>query len=100
MINGIFEVYNQLKDKYPLVMTNSFAVEKGFEIDVPIIVGKAHGQIIWLYECDGEFVLDVMDEAHIKGTHWHPFTNADAITDIEEFMQGKSDYKLMSFPQK
>lgn len=99
MINGIFEVYNQLKDKYPLVMTNSFAVEKGFEIDVPIIVGRAHGQVIWLYEYCGEFVLDVMDDSHTKGTHWHPFSIDAAIADIEEFMQGKCDYKLTRFPK-
>ena len=52
----------------------------------PVIVGKTHGQIIELYECDGDFVLDVMDEEQTMGTHWHPNDVEDAVNDIVEFM--------------
>ena len=93
-------VYRQLKDKYNVILTNTFAVDDGFEMDCPILVAKAHGQILWLYEYGGEFVLDVMDAEEINGTHWHPWDVSEAVTDITEFMEGKSDYRLWRLPRR
>ncbi len=98
-VDDVFAVYEQLKDKYPLEMTNTAAVDDGFEEDIPIIVGKAHGQIIWLYEYGGDFVMDVMDAEQTKGTHWHPIDVDMAVKDIAKFMEGKSDYKMYPFKQ-
>ena len=61
-------VYEQLKDKYNILWTTSFALDEGYTKDFPVIVGKSHGQILELYE-DGLFVLDIADEAQTKGTH-------------------------------
>lgn len=93
----VFAVFDQLKDRYPLEMTNTLALNMGFTIDCPILVGRAHGQILWLYDDGGIFVLDVMDEAQTEGTHWHPCDVEDAAEDIAAFMDGKSDYKLYPF---
>ena len=93
----IYNIYEQLKNKYDLILTTTSALDEGFTIDCPIIVGKAHGQIIELYECDGMFVMDVMDAEKTKGTHWHPDEIDDAIKDIVKFMNGKSDYKMYPF---
>ena len=41
-------IYDQLKGRYELVLTNTAAVDERFSEDFPILVGKAHGQIIWL----------------------------------------------------
>ena len=95
--DDVIAVYTQLKDRYSLVMTTTGALDEGFTIDCPILVGKAHGQIIELYECDGLFILDVMDEAQTKGTHWHPDDVESAVFHIAEFMEGKSDYTLFPF---
>ena len=46
------------------------------------------------------FVLDVMDEAQTKGTHWHPDDIESAIGFIVEFMDGKSDYEMHPFKRK
>ena len=46
------------------------------------------------------FVLDVMDEAQTKGTHWHPNDVENAVDDIVAFMEGKSDYELYPFPKR
>ena len=97
-IEDLIAVFEALKDKYPLFFTNTAALDEGFTGDFPIIVGKAHGQIIELYEYCGDFVLDVLDEKHTMGTHWHPNNVNNAIDDISEFMEGKSDYKLDPFP--
>ena len=93
-------VYEQLKDKYSLQWTTTSELEEGFTTDCHIIVGNAHGQIIELYEAGGDFVLDVMDQAQTKGTHWHPNDVKAAVEDIEEFMDGKSDYDLFPFEQR
>ena len=102
-VNDVLNVYKQLKDSYPLVLTTTSALnaelDAGFTIDCPIIVAKAHGKIIWLYECDDIFVMDVMDEEQTKGTHWHPYNVEYAVHDIEDFINGKSDYDLQPFGQ-
>ena len=90
-------IYEQLKDRYPLILTNTFALDDGFTVDCPILVGKAHGQIIELYLDDEMFVLDVMDEARTKGTHWHPNDVDQAVLYITEFMEGRDDYPLTPF---
>ena len=93
----VLTVYEQLKDKYPLLLTTTSELDESFTVDCPIIVGKAHGQIIELYEYGGDFILDVMDAEQTKGTHWHPNDVEGAIDDIAEFMEGKSDYELDLF---
>ena len=92
-------VYAQLKDRYPLKMTTAFALNEGYTVDCPVLVGKAHGQIIELYEDGGMFILDIMDEAQTKGTHFHPGDVEDAVAEIAEFMDGKSDYEMQRFPE-
>ena len=96
--DDVFTVFNRLKDKYPLVMTTTFALNEGFERDCPILVGKAHGQIIELYNDYGMFALAIMDEAQTKGTHGHPCDIAAAAEEIAAFMEGKSDDPLYPFP--
>ena len=99
----VLEVFAKLKDKYPMSMTNTTelneTMDAGFSIDCPILVGRAHGQIIWLYAYEDMFILDVLDEAQTKGTHWHPNDVDAAVEDIAEFMEGKSDYKMYPFKQ-
>ena len=96
----VLAVYNQLKDRYPLVLTNTMALDEGFTIDCPILVGKAHGQIIELYlDCE-MFVMDVMDAEQTKGTHWHPNDVESAIEYIVDFMEGKADYELTPFKKQ
>ena len=99
-IDDLYAVYAQLKDRYALELTTTDALNEGFTVNCPIIVGKAHGQKIELYEDDGMFVLDVTDEAQTKGTHWHPLDTVAAVADIAEFMEGKSDYALLPFKQR
>ena len=98
-VDDVIKVYKQLKDRYELVLTTTSALDEGFPVDCPIIVGKAHGQVVELYEDGGDFVLDVMDIKQTKGTHWHPNDVEGAVNDIVEFMESKSDYKMSPFRQ-
>lgn len=91
-VNDVVTVYEKLRNKYDLILTTTSALNEGFTVDCPIIVGKAHEQIIKLYEYGGEFVMCEKNISLTKETHWHPNNIEDAICDIVEFMDGKSDY--------
>lgn len=95
----LFAVYDQLKGKYDLVLTTTAALDEGFTIDVPVIVGRAHGKIVQLYNDGCDFVLDVMDAAKTKGIHWHPCDVSSAVEDIVEFMEEEKDYHMYPFKQ-
>lgn len=96
-VDDVLAVYEQLKERYAVKLTDTLSLDDGFTIDCPIVAGQAHGQEIWLYEYDGLFVMDVMDAGHTMGTHWHPNDVEAAVRDIVEFMEGKSDYPLQLF---
>ena len=98
-VEDVLAVYEQLKGRYCITLTTTADLDEGFTIDCPIIVGKAHGQIIELYSDGDMFVLDVMDAAQTMGTHWHPNDVDAAVEDISAFMAGKSDYELYPFPK-
>lgn len=95
----VLETYAQLKDNYDVILTTTTALDEGFTIDCPIIVGKAHGQIVQLYSDGAMFVLDVMDAEQTKGTHWHPISVEAAKDDIIAFMEGKNEDELYPFRQ-
>lgn len=95
--NDVLLVYEKLKGKYDLTLTRTSLVDDGFRIDCPIIVGKAHGQIIQLYACESLFIMDVLNSDSTMGTHWHPYDIEGAANDIAEFMEGKNDYTLIKF---
>lgn len=93
----VLAVYEQLKDQYDIVLTTTSAADDGFTVDCPILVCQAHGQIMWLYAYEDIFIMDVMDEAKTKGTHWHPYTVEDAVRDMREFLNGRADYRMERF---
>lgn len=93
-------IYEQLKDRYQLVLTNTAALDEGFTVNCPILIGKAHGQILELYlDCE-MFVMDVMDAEQTKGTHWHPNDVEQAVEDITDFFENEPKYKLHRFPKR
>lgn len=94
---ALLEVYQRLKEKYSIKLTYTAALNDGFSIDCLILVAAAHGQILYLYDYDGDFVLDVMNAEKTKGCHWHPFDVESAVNDITAFMEGESDYPFADY---
>ena len=103
-MNDIELIYEKVKDKYKLLLTNSFALDEGFTWDVPVIYGEAEQGRFWLYADEDvpdphgiEFVFSVEYEKRTRfrkrlikcHTHWHPQTIEQAITDVKDFMDGK-----------
>lgn len=79
-------VYDALKDTYPLVLTNTFALEDGFTEDMPVIVGRNRNRSFWLYDYD-DFVFSVEVPGQQYHDHWHPWNVKAAIDDVIEFME-------------
>lgn len=97
--NDVKAVYEQLKDRYALTLTNAFALDEGYTEDCLVLVGKAHGLVLELYLDGDMFVLDVMNAEQTAGTHWHPYDVEAAVADVEKFMDGRRDYPLTPYRQ-
>ena len=86
-------IYDKLKDKYDLTLTNTFALNDGYTIDVPVIRGVGVNGRFDLYY-DGVmlvFSIDYFDkEENDNFSHGHPYDLQDAMDYIEKFMNGKS----------
>lgn len=86
-------IYDKLKDKYDLTLTNTFALNDGYTIDVTVIRGSGANGMFDLYH-DGAmlvFSVEYFDkEGNDNYSHGHPYDWDDAINYIEKFMQGKS----------
>ena len=99
-MNDLEIIYDQLKDKYDLLLTNTFSLDDGYTIDVPVLCGQAaHGRFHLYKESDDTdmFVFSV-EYAQPKVistppyveqyTHWHPYAIEGAMDDVIAFMEG------------
>ena len=84
----IKDIYNKLKDKYSIVLTNTYSLNEGFIIDVPVLCGESKIGKFWLYTDDEqEFVFSIKYK-NANSTHMHPVNIESAIEYIENFMKG------------
>ena len=99
-------IYEQLKNKYDLILTNTFALDSGYTIDVKVLCGESIFGKFNLYkeddDCD-EFVFTVECAAPRKPrwylaaekyTHWHPQSREQALNDVIAFMEGTHRFLL------
>ena len=88
----VYSVYEQLKDRYDLRFTNTFALEnEGFTDNLPVITGKAQGRKFFLYDCYGEFVLSVEVPGKKYHNHWHPQSVEEAVEGVIELYEKPFD---------
>lgn len=99
-------IYEQLKNKYDLILTNTFALNSGYTIDVKVLCGESAFGKFHLYkeddDCD-EFVFTVELASPGKPrwylsaekyTHWHPQSRDQALKDVAAFMEGTLNFLL------
>lgn len=103
-MNDIELIYEKVRDRQDVLLTNTFDLNEGFEWNVPVICGETQQGKFWLYADENvsepygfEFVFSVEYEKRTRfrkrlvkcHTHWHPQTIEQAIADVEDFMDGK-----------
>jgi hypothetical protein len=91
---SIKPAYEQLKDQYDLVLTNTFALKNGYEDfreDFEIICGESSAGKFQIYHNGCSYIFDV-DKADGTHTHGHLADIDGLIEDIREFMQGRCKY--------
>ena len=86
-------VYNHLKEKYLVVLTNAYALENGsdFDEDYQLLYGESPAGKFLLYD-DGLDIIFDADKADGTYTHWHPLDTEEAIKDVIQFMDGIPKY--------
>ena len=92
-MNDIELIYDKVKNKYNLILTNTFALDDGYTIDVPVIRGTSANARFDLYKDGDLFVFSVAffdKTGEEKYSHTHPYDVADAIQHIEDFMSETS----------
>ena len=99
-------IYEQLKNKYDLILTNTFALDSGYTIDVKVLCGESIlGKFNLYKEVDDwdEFVFSVEYATPRKErwslipekyTHWHPQSRDQALNDVIAFMEGTHRFLL------
>lgn len=102
-MNDIELIYEKVKDRHKLLLTNAFSLNEGFTWDVPVIYGESKQGRFWLYADEDvpdphglEFVFTVEYEKRTRfrkrlikcQTHWHPQTIEKAVEDVNDFMMG------------
>ena len=104
--NDIEIIYAQLKDKYDLLLTNTFALDSGYTIDTKVLCGKStFGKFNLYKENDDwdEFVFTVEYAVSRKPrfylpaekyAHWHPQSREQALNDVVAFMDGTLEFLL------
>ena len=86
----VTEVYEILKDRFPLTLTSTYALENGkedYDGDYIMVCGASSAGAFQLYDNGlyGVFDVDKIDGTY---THWHPCDVVEATEDVIAFMQG------------
>lgn len=92
-MNELRFIYEKMKNKYDLVLTNTFALNDGYTIDVPVIRGFSSDRRFDLYKEEDLFVFSVEflnNSGDEKYSHAHPYDANNAIDYIEKFMSKRS----------
>ena len=80
-------IFAQLKEHYPLTLTTTQAVDDGFTIDVPILIGQRDGCACWLYDDGDGFGFSVGAPGQAHHDHCHPQSVSEAIRAVFAFME-------------
>lgn len=90
-MNDLRLIYEKLKSRYNLTLTNTAALNYGYEIDVPVIRGIGKDRLFDLYKEEGGMFVFGMEyfekEQPEKYSHTHPISVDDALALIKLFME-------------
>lgn len=85
-------IYEQLKDRYSLTLTNAFSLNAGFRKDFQVLFGQSSQNRFYLYH-DGQ--IAIFDIENLLGTladHWHPDNTQEAMQMVIDFMEETCEF--------
>lgn len=85
-------VYDQLKNRCELTLTNAFSLNSGFRVDCPVLFGQTAREKFYLY-LDGDLaVFDIENQEGTAADHWHPGDTREAIQNVIDFLEGSCEF--------
>ena len=85
-------IYRQLKDRYPLVLTNAFSLNAGFRKDFQVLFGQSSQNRFYLYFDGVISIFDIENQAGTLADHWHPDDTQEAMQMVIEFMEDTCEF--------
>lgn len=94
------QVYLQLKDKYPLELTNAFSLDAGFHEDFQVLFGQSSQNIFYLYHDGVIAIFDIENRAGTHADHWHPDDTQEAMQMVVDFMEDTCEFDWCPIEQE
>lgn len=96
----LMQIYQQLKNRYNLELTNAFSLNAGFRKDFQVLFGQSSQNKFYLYH-DG--AIAIFDIENLQGTfadHWHPDNTQQAIQMVIDFMEDTCEFDWLPIEQE
>ena len=81
-------IYQNLKDKYSLTLTNALSLNAGFGWDMEVLTGESDLGRFYLYDEGVHYILNYDTEDGMANKHWHPENTEEALCYVVAFMEG------------
>lgn len=85
-------IYQQLKDRYDLALTNAFSLNAGFREDFQVLFGQSPNNMFYLYHDGLLAVFDIQNKAGTLADHWHPDNTQEALEMVVDFMEETCEF--------
>ena len=81
-------IYQNIKDKYSLTLTNARSLNAGFGWDMEVLTGESDLGRFYLYDEGVHYILNYDTEDGMANKHWHPKDTEEALRYVIAFMEG------------
>ena len=96
----LFLIYQQLKDRYNLKLTNAFSLDAGFLVDCQVLFGQSAHNKFYLYHDGVMAILDIENKEGTMADHWHPDNTQEALQMVVEFMEETCEFDWWPIEQE
>ena len=93
-------IYQQLKDRYNLKLTNAFSLNAGFREDFQVLFGQSAKNKFYLYHDDVIAIFDIENQAGTLADHWHPDNAQEAMQMVVDFMEDTCEFDWWPIQQE
>lgn len=85
-------IYQRLKNRYNLELTNGFSLNAGFRTDCQVLFGQSSQNKFYLYDHGNMAVFDIENQKGTLADHRHPSNTQEAMQMVTDFMENTFEY--------